>query len=137
MQSQTDPLAELIAKHFQILKSEANKTREFNAVGPIPAGLKYFEGHFPGRPILPAVAVIDISIAVLRRALNSSSLRLDEVKNSKFTSPIIPNSNVSIAFSQESDLSWTVTWSPHMDTTVSTHADSVHGLASLRLSLRN
>ena len=59
-----------------------------------------FEGHFPGRPILPGVALV---AEVLEAALDEPSLaerigaspRLDVVK---FLAPVLPGAHLSIRF---------------------------------------
>lgn len=43
-----------------------------NTVIDVPADGAYFEGHFPGRPILPGVAELALVLAALERAGNAS-----------------------------------------------------------------
>lgn len=45
-------------------------------------------GHFPGRPIVPAVLVLDEVAAALRHALGP--LRIASVTRAKFMRPILP-----------------------------------------------
>ena len=42
-------------------------TTDLKATIPIPADGPWFEGHFPGRPILPGVAELALAIAALRQ----------------------------------------------------------------------
>ncbi len=51
-------------------------------------------GHFPGRPILPGVVLLDIFVAALRRAHpDQAALVLEAVK---FTAPVRPGQRVAL-----------------------------------------
>ncbi len=52
--------------------------------------LPFFDGHFPGRPVLPAVATIDLCVGFLKEQLNRPKLRVVAVRSAKFGSPILP-----------------------------------------------
>jgi 3-hydroxymyristoyl/3-hydroxydecanoyl-(acyl carrier protein) dehydratase len=45
--------------------SESDTQHEINF--EVPANIKFFEGHFPKSPILPAFAIIEISMALGRQ----------------------------------------------------------------------
>jgi predicted hotdog family 3-hydroxylacyl-ACP dehydratase len=45
-----------------------------NAAIVVPSDAAYFAGHFPGRPILPAVAELDLALQALARASGRPSL---------------------------------------------------------------
>jgi 3-hydroxymyristoyl/3-hydroxydecanoyl-(acyl carrier protein) dehydratase len=62
----------------------------------VPENLPYFEGHFPGNPVLPAVAILDATLQVLRAGLAQSELELFSVPNAKFMGIIRPGSRVHI-----------------------------------------
>ncbi len=49
-----------------------------------------FQGHFPGRPVLPAVCMISAVLTAAQAAVNSS-LSLKTVKSAKFFSPLVPD----------------------------------------------
>lgn len=49
------------------MKTPVVNTADLRATIAIPAGGLWFEGHFPGRPILPGVAELALAIAALRR----------------------------------------------------------------------
>lgn len=74
------------------------------------AALSYFDGHFPNNPILPGVAIIDASIETLRRVLKLEDLRVKSIKTCKFTSPILPNTTVEIAFRETNTHEWHFEW---------------------------
>jgi hypothetical protein len=58
--------------------------------------LRYFEGHFPGFPVLPGVATIDVTLEAIRRVLGKSELRLKTLQNAKFLRPIRPGDSIEI-----------------------------------------
>ncbi|MBE7492159.1 MAG: hypothetical protein HS108_10440 [Planctomycetes bacterium] len=49
----------------------------------------FFEGHFPGAPVLPAVVQVGAAVELASRVLNMPQ-RLVEVTRAKFTSPTGP-----------------------------------------------
>lgn len=66
----------------------------------------FFDGHFPGRPILPAVATVQHAFRYLRDELRTPDLKLVEVKSAKFASPIVPNTQVQMKASQPKPNEW-------------------------------
>jgi 3-hydroxyacyl-[acyl-carrier-protein] dehydratase len=52
-----------------------------------PAGFIGFQGHFPERPVLPAVCKIQAAIAVLE-AWKRAKVRLNEIISAKFSAPV-------------------------------------------------
>jgi 3-hydroxyacyl-[acyl-carrier-protein] dehydratase len=65
----------------------------------------YFAGHFPGRPILPAVATIEMTLKWLSKKLGRD-LQLREVKVAKFMSPISPTTRVIVDAGKISENDW-------------------------------
>jgi len=51
---------------------------------------QYFDGHFPGYPILPAVAQIDIVINFASRYFGTGFI-ISQIKRTKFTKIITPS----------------------------------------------
>ncbi len=97
-----------------------------NSSWTVPKELSYFYGHFPDNPILPAVAIIDISIELLSRAF-SKSFDLTSIKSAKFTGLVIPGLTVQIRARLVTPAEWQVDW------TNSSDDSSNSKLASLRL----
>lgn len=59
-----------------------------------------FCGHFPGRPLLPAVA----QVSLCTHALNTQSsvpLTLVQIKRAKFLRPLLPGAHVAVTWSQK------------------------------------
>jgi 3-hydroxymyristoyl/3-hydroxydecanoyl-(acyl carrier protein) dehydratase len=55
-----------------------------------------FAGHFPTRPILPAVFLLEITRAAAQWVLEHS-LTVREIYKAKFTRPILPNDSLRLA----------------------------------------
>ena len=72
----------------------------------IPAEHPCFKGHFPGHPIFPAVAQIDLVLDQLQRFWNHPLTVLD-VRKAKFPAPILPDTIVHISVKIQDD---TVLW---------------------------
>jgi len=98
-------IADLV--QFKILESEANK---LSAELYIDKNLPSFQGHFPGKPILPAVSIIDISLRLLSEAVPSLSYADIEVKRSKFMAVVQPEQEVVISAESEDGKSWRLLW---------------------------
>ena len=85
---------------FDCLQTKADveaKQYEFSWI--LNADCPYLDGHFPGQPVLPAVATIDGSIELLKRALHAADLQPRAVFNAKFMAPITPGLNITINLS--------------------------------------
>jgi 3-hydroxymyristoyl/3-hydroxydecanoyl-(acyl carrier protein) dehydratase len=99
----------------------------------VPAQLPYFEGHFPNNPILPAVAVIDVSLQLIQKLQKKPHLQIREIRTTKFMSPITPNTTVHLAAHLspvETPNRWLVEWSAVSPTT-----DTKQSLAKIDLIL--
>jgi 3-hydroxymyristoyl/3-hydroxydecanoyl-(acyl carrier protein) dehydratase len=59
-----------------------------------------FDGHFPGRPILPGVALVARALDALERATgtHASDWRLE---NAKFASPVAPGTRLEMRHQEE------------------------------------
>jgi 3-hydroxyacyl-[acyl-carrier-protein] dehydratase len=55
-----------------------------------------FEGHFPGHPIFPAVAQIDLVLVLLQERWRQDLL-IVEIRKAKFPAPLLPDAIVSIS----------------------------------------
>lgn len=66
----------------------------------VPADCPYLDGHFPGQPVLPAVAMIDGSLELYRLSCGPSGTRPPEgklsLRKAKFTGVVVPGMKVSV-----------------------------------------
>lgn len=58
-----------------------------------PALFVGFQGHFPGKPILPGVCLIQAMLS-LYEAYHSIPIRLVELKTAKFIAPVLPGEDI-------------------------------------------
>lgn len=56
----------------------------------VPAGSLWFQGHFPGNPILPGVAQIAMVFELIRQSLQAD-LRVTRVSRVRFKQMILPD----------------------------------------------
>jgi len=65
-----------------------------------------FKGHFPGQPVTPGVALIEIIRQILSSALNKN-LMMTEAREIKFISAVIPTNitelDLSVEYSEEAE----------------------------------
>ena len=54
------------------------------------------DGHFPGRPVVPAVVLLDEILSAARRHLSGVG-RLRAVSNAKFLQPVLPEQAVTVS----------------------------------------
>lgn len=71
----------------------------------MPDDLACFEGHFPGNPILPAVAIFD----QCQRLLGGRALR--RIRSAKFMGAVLPGMCVEIEIKEKSESDWDLVWS--------------------------
>ena len=59
----------------------------------MPEDLAYFEGHFPGAPLLPAVSQVRFVLLAIERALERP-VRFRRLGRTKFTARILPGATI-------------------------------------------
>ena len=62
----------------------------------VPADSIWFQGHFPGDPLLPGIAQLHLVMATIRSALNAD-IRLVGLKRVRFKRVIRPEEAIAIA----------------------------------------
>lgn len=82
----------------------------------LPQKLSYFEGHFPQRPILPAVGILDITGYFLSKYLKVGS-EIRKVVGCKIRQPMGPGDFVRISFKK--DREWDAFWRTGPESSVS------------------
>ncbi|QDK46252.1 hypothetical protein DOM22_14310 [Bdellovibrio sp. ZAP7] len=68
-------------------------------IKPSPAW-PYFSGHFPQMPVLPAVAMIDISQHFVQEMMQSKNL-LSNISSFRIKNPVAPNDKVLVKIQKE------------------------------------
>jgi 3-hydroxymyristoyl/3-hydroxydecanoyl-(acyl carrier protein) dehydratase len=82
----------------------------WSALWHVPTDLAYFDGHFPGQPLLPAVIVMEVSLAFLRSL--RPGLAVDKARQCKFKAPVRPGDVFRLEASTSDGATWHVAWSP-------------------------
>ena len=60
-----------------------------------PADFKGFAGHFPGRPIVPGVCLVQLIEACVE-AITRTPIQIDELATAKFFSMVLPDQSFSV-----------------------------------------
>jgi|GEM_PF-985954 len=88
----------------------------------VPRDLAYFDGHFPGQPTLPAVAMVDLSLELVRRWPGFEMAELHTLRLAKFTAVISPGAEVQVSLvrenpegSVEGRAEWRAEWSVELE----------------------
>jgi 3-hydroxymyristoyl/3-hydroxydecanoyl-(acyl carrier protein) dehydratase len=76
---------------------------ELNAAAVARYGSPWFDGHFPGQPILPGIAMIAMAFDAAREkeAREGNCLRLKAVKRVRFKKPVRPDEPFTLALKRE------------------------------------
>ena len=64
----------------------------------IPADHPAYAGHFPGRPILPGVVLLDAALHALAGVLGNPAAS-GQIKSAKFLSPVAPGEALTLHYS--------------------------------------
>jgi len=73
------------------------------ALATAPWDSPWFDGHFPGQPILPGIAMIAMALDAARQkeAHEGKSIRLKAVKRVRFKKPVRPGEPFKLALKRE------------------------------------
>lgn len=98
-----------LAQSFVYQKTE---TANLEVQMQIPSGLTYFVGHFPDFPVLPAVALIDITSYLIKTLLlEKPELSIKKIIHLKLKAAVKPKEKVNIKVLQNKDLTYSAYWS--------------------------
>src|SRR5258708_5991128 len=78
---------------------ESPQEGELEAVFVFPSGLALFEGHFPGRPIVPGVLEVETARAALEKHFKGTPLRIQSIEKAKFTREVKPGEEIRLRMS--------------------------------------
>lgn len=76
----------------------------------IAEDLPFFQGHFPGNPVLPAVTIVDASLELLRKKFPEKSAYDIQIKRSKFMKMVKPKHKVTLHAVHMGENLWKVVW---------------------------
>jgi len=95
-------------KLLNIAAEHIKKTDDFVCVAfTVPSSLPWFDGHFPGQPVLPAVITAEISDALIENIYKVSP---KHVINAKFKGPIFPDMNLNVTLQKLNEDSVNIVW---------------------------
>lgn len=60
-----------------------------------PAAFTGFQGHFPGKPVLPGVCLVQ-TVVVLAEQARGAACRVQEIVSAKFFLPVLPDTPVEL-----------------------------------------
>jgi len=105
-------LEQELKSHFQVLSlpDSDGATISFRP----PSTLAYFQGHFPGLPVLPAVGIADISHYFLQEFILKKKAGLKALSFFKVRTPVQPTGSFLIKIQPEGT-KYYVTWSKAED----------------------
>lgn len=87
-----------------IVQSDASPGGRFAAEVRVAPDSPWFDGHFPGRPVLPGVAILSMVCETVRRAAleQGRPVRISGIRRVRFRRPVRPDERLSIEIRSES-----------------------------------
>lgn len=90
---------------FRVLNSESENsaTISWKVSGELP----YLDGHFPGKPVVPGIALIDAALHAVQ-IKTQQNYTLSGVKSAKFGDLIEPGTTLELRLQRKSENEWDV-----------------------------
>ena len=79
-----------------VLMTTATEGETWDFRGRIEEDSPFFEGHFPGNPVLPAIAQLHLLLGLMRRNV-SSTLSIVEIQALRLQHPIRPGDEIEVS----------------------------------------
>lgn len=88
---------------WQKLEISSTQGDTLEARAAVPAGSLWFDGHFPGSPIVPGIAMISMAFDAVREkeSREGNCIRLTAVKRVRFKKPVRPDEPFTITIKRE------------------------------------
>ena len=88
---------------WQTLEISSVQENSLEARAKALANSPWFDGHFPGQPILPGIAMIAMAFDAAREkeAREGNNIRLKAVKRVRFKKPVRPDEPFTVALKRE------------------------------------
>jgi 3-hydroxymyristoyl/3-hydroxydecanoyl-(acyl carrier protein) dehydratase len=80
---------------YDLTVQNQNDTGKLSAEVNVPADSAWFEGHFPGNPVLPGIAQLGMVFELIG-IMFGASLRVKEVSRVRFKQMILPGDQVTV-----------------------------------------
>jgi 3-hydroxyacyl-[acyl-carrier-protein] dehydratase len=86
--------------HYEMKVQEPNR---IEALACVPTDSLWFCGHFPGEPILPGIALINIAWQAICQDADKrgEEIRLNALRRVRFTQPVRPGGDLSFLITAE------------------------------------
>lgn len=84
----------------------------------LPGQLTYFQGHFPGFPVLPAVAFIDISAFLIQKITDRTPESFKKITHIKLKKPLAPSTKVQVQIFHKSENQIEVIWQDYANLSI-------------------
>ncbi len=78
----------------------------------VPADLRFLDGHFPERTLVPAAIIMEVAQAFIRVAAEDPQWQVAWTKHCKFKAPMQPGETFQVAAAARKPGAWTVSFSP-------------------------
>jgi len=88
-----------VADNWHLIEDVQKKGQnEMQARAFVPVDSTWFSGHFPGAPILPGIALIDMAMQVVNLGLSAKGEKIiiTALKRVRFTQPAMPGDKLSV-----------------------------------------
>ena len=82
-------------KWYSLINADIFSSNEIIMEADVRPDSPWFSGHFPGEPILPGIAQLEMALDAIKR-LNQKSLRISGVKRVRFKQVIRPDDKLRI-----------------------------------------
>ena len=82
-------------KWYSLVKVERLSSREIIMYTEVLSDSPWFSGHFPGDPILPGIAQLEMALDGIKR-LSKKNLKISGVRKIRFKQFIRPNDKIKI-----------------------------------------
>jgi 3-hydroxyacyl-[acyl-carrier-protein] dehydratase len=93
-----------VEDRWQVLHEvKSEEPNRIETLAHLPADSLWFCGHFPGEPILPGIALINIAWQTIIRDAEKKGeeMRLNALRRVRFTQPVRPGENLSFVITAE------------------------------------
>ena len=90
---------------FSSLNSESENSAAISWT--VPSDLPYFDGHFPGKPVVPGIALIDAALYAVQVKTQQKACLMG-VKSAKFGDIIKPGTTLELRLQKKSENEWEI-----------------------------